>query len=81
MQDYREIVLSECLETDLYCFKNILVNNFKYISELDDPSLVTTAQPYKGQFPLEDNPTLSEKLNHAHNKYRAILENTLAGKL
>ncbi|KPJ19676.1 Acetyl-CoA carboxylase 2 [Papilio machaon] len=47
--------------------------------ELDDPSLVTTAQPYKGQFPLEDNPQLSEKLNHAHNKYRAILENTLSG--
>ncbi|XP_053621987.1 acetyl-CoA carboxylase isoform X1 [Plodia interpunctella] len=47
--------------------------------ELDDPSLVTTAQPYKGQFPLEDNSPVSEKLNHAHNKYRAILENTLAG--
>ncbi|CAG4948776.1 unnamed protein product [Parnassius apollo] len=47
--------------------------------ELDDPSLVTTAQLYKGQFPLEDNPQLSEKLNHAHNKYRAILENTLSG--
>lgn len=48
---------------------------------MDDPSLVTTAQPYKGQFPLEDNPPLSEKLNHAHNKYRAILENTLSGWL
>ncbi|XP_075988635.1 acetyl-CoA carboxylase isoform X2 [Anticarsia gemmatalis] len=47
--------------------------------ELDDPSLVTTAQPYKGQFPLEENPIFSEKLNHAHNKFRAILENTLAG--
>ncbi|XP_061381495.1 acetyl-CoA carboxylase isoform X1 [Danaus plexippus] len=47
--------------------------------ELDDPSLVTTAQPYKGQFPHEDNPNLTEKLNHAHNKYRYILENTLAG--
>ncbi|XP_063836582.1 acetyl-CoA carboxylase isoform X2 [Ostrinia nubilalis] len=47
--------------------------------ELDDPSLVTTAVPYKGQFPMEDNPPVSEKLNHAHNKYRAILENTLAG--
>ncbi|KAJ0182987.1 hypothetical protein K1T71_000963 [Dendrolimus kikuchii] len=47
--------------------------------ELDDPSLVTTAQPYKGQFSLEDSPQVSEKLNHAHNKYRAILENTLAG--
>ncbi|KAL4711329.1 hypothetical protein ACJJTC_019170 [Scirpophaga incertulas] len=47
--------------------------------ELDDPSLVTTAQPYKGQFPIEDVSTVSEKLNHAHNKYRAILENTLAG--
>ncbi|KAL0809386.1 hypothetical protein ABMA28_011580 [Loxostege sticticalis] len=47
--------------------------------ELDDPSLVTTATPYKGQFPLEENAPVSEKLNHAHNKYRAILENTLAG--
>ncbi|XP_004930758.2 acetyl-CoA carboxylase isoform X2 [Bombyx mori] len=47
--------------------------------ELDDPSLVTTAQPYKGQFSLDDNATVSEKLNHAHNKYRSILENTLAG--
>ncbi|XP_038219820.1 acetyl-CoA carboxylase [Zerene cesonia] len=47
--------------------------------ELDDPSLVTTAQPYKGQFPLGDSSSVSEKLNHAHNKYRAILENTLAG--
>ncbi|XP_026734900.1 acetyl-CoA carboxylase isoform X3 [Trichoplusia ni] len=47
--------------------------------ELDDPSLVTTAQPYKGQFPIEDNQQLSEKLNHAHNKYRAVLENTLQG--
>lgn len=47
--------------------------------ELDDPSLVTTAQPYKGQFGLEDNTTVSEKLNHAHIKFRSILENTLAG--
>ncbi|CAK1546473.1 unnamed protein product [Leptosia nina] len=47
--------------------------------ELDDPSLVTTAQPYKGQFPLADNTTVSDKLNHAHNKYKTILENTLAG--
>ncbi|XP_013176189.1 PREDICTED: acetyl-CoA carboxylase [Papilio xuthus] len=47
--------------------------------ELDDPSLVTTAQPYKGQFPLEDNPQLSEKPHHAHTKFRAILENTLSG--
>lgn len=50
-----------------------------YFPELDDPSLVTTAQPYKGQFSLDDNHTVSEKLNHAHNKYRAVLENTLAG--
>ncbi|RVE46271.1 hypothetical protein evm_009095 [Chilo suppressalis] len=47
--------------------------------ELDDPSLVTTAQPYKGQFPMDDAQVVSDKLNHAHNKYRAILENTLAG--
>ncbi|CAB3233549.1 unnamed protein product [Arctia plantaginis] len=47
--------------------------------ELDDPSLVTTAQPYKGQFPIGESTTFSEKLNHVHNKYRAILENTLAG--
>ncbi|KAM3955585.1 LOW QUALITY PROTEIN: acetyl-CoA carboxylase-like [Aphomia sociella] len=47
--------------------------------ELDDPSLVTTAQPYKSQFPMEEHPQVSEKLNHAHNKYKAILENTLEG--
>ncbi|GBP42919.1 Acetyl-CoA carboxylase [Eumeta japonica] len=47
--------------------------------ELDDPSLVTKATPYKGQFSLEDAPSVSEKMNHAHNKFRCILENTLAG--
>lgn len=49
---------------------------------MDDPSLVTTAQIYKGQFPQIDASSnlAPEKLNHLHNKYRAILENTLAGK-
>ncbi|XP_063545623.1 acetyl-CoA carboxylase [Cydia strobilella] len=47
--------------------------------DLDDPSLVTTATPYKGQFTHEENPNLSEKLSQQHNKYRAILENILAG--
>ncbi|XP_041970632.1 acetyl-CoA carboxylase isoform X2 [Aricia agestis] len=47
--------------------------------ELDDPSLVTVAQPYKGQFPAGDTGPVSEKMNYAHNKYKYILENTLAG--
>ncbi|XP_065368602.1 acetyl-CoA carboxylase isoform X2 [Calliphora vicina] len=47
--------------------------------ELDDPSLVTKAQPYKGQFLQPENPQLPEKLNHIHNTYKSILENTLAG--
>ncbi|XP_073965390.1 acetyl-CoA carboxylase isoform X2 [Choristoneura fumiferana] len=47
--------------------------------ELDDPSLVTTAQLYKGQFVTVDNPHLSEKLSQQHTKYKAILENVLAG--
>lgn len=46
--------------------------------ELDDPSLVTHAQPYKGQF-QEEAPSAPEKLNYAHNKYKSVLENTLAG--
>lgn len=49
--------------------------------ELDDPSLVTKAQLYKGPFPELDVsvPAVSEKLNHIHNSYKSILENTLAG--
>ncbi|XP_063925251.1 acetyl-CoA carboxylase isoform X2 [Zophobas morio] len=49
--------------------------------ELDDASLVTKASPYKGPFPELDvsQPIVSEKLNHIHNSYKAILENTLAG--
>ncbi|CAH0549065.1 unnamed protein product [Brassicogethes aeneus] len=49
--------------------------------ELDDPSLVTKAQLYKGPFPELDvsQPVVSQKLNHIHNNYRMILENTLAG--
>ncbi|KAI5637061.1 acetyl-CoA carboxylase, central region domain-containing protein [Phthorimaea operculella] len=48
--------------------------------ELDDPSLVTRATPYKGQFPLGEvsHQMLTEKLNHEHNKYRQQLDNTLA---
>jgi acetyl-CoA carboxylase/biotin carboxylase 1 len=49
--------------------------------ELDDPSLVTKASLYKGPFPELDvsQPIVSEKLNHIHNSYKAVLENTLAG--
>ncbi|KAK9746194.1 Carbamoyl-phosphate synthase L chain, ATP binding domain [Popillia japonica] len=49
--------------------------------ELDDPTLVTKAQWYKGTFPELDvsNPGSSQKLNHIHNSYKTILENTLAG--
>ncbi|XP_049825243.1 acetyl-CoA carboxylase isoform X3 [Aethina tumida] len=49
--------------------------------ELDDPSLVVKAQLYKGPFPELDvsQPMVSEKLNHMHNSYKSILENTLAG--
>ena len=50
--------------------------------ELDDPSLVTKAQDYKGQFPeLEvSTPLFGEKLNHVHNGYRIMLENILSGE-
>ncbi|XP_066599220.1 acetyl-CoA carboxylase-like isoform X1 [Prorops nasuta] len=47
--------------------------------DLDDPSLVTKAQEYTGQFPAPVAPAIPEKLNHLHSKYRAALENTLAG--
>ncbi|RZF37309.1 hypothetical protein LSTR_LSTR005641 [Laodelphax striatellus] len=49
--------------------------------ELDDPSLVRKAVDYKGQFPdLEvSTPHIGEKINHAHNTYRTMLENILAG--
>ncbi|CAK9831548.1 Acetyl-CoA carboxylase [Anthophora retusa] len=47
--------------------------------ELDDPSLVTKAQEYTGQFPETVVPAVSEKLNHLHAKYRIALENTLGG--
>ncbi|XP_014484263.1 PREDICTED: acetyl-CoA carboxylase isoform X1 [Dinoponera quadriceps] len=47
--------------------------------ELDDPSLVTKAQEYTGQFPVPAASAVPEKLNHLHAKYRNALENTLAG--
>lgn len=47
--------------------------------ELDDPSLVTKAQEYTGQFFAATASTIPEKLNHLHAKYRNALENTLAG--
>jgi acetyl-CoA carboxylase/biotin carboxylase 1 len=49
--------------------------------KLDDASLVTKAQEYKGLFPdLEvSTPALGEKLNHVHVSYRAMLENILSG--
>lgn len=50
--------------------------------ELDDPSLITRAQDYKGQFPELDVSTtpLSDKLNHMHTHFRQLLENILGGK-
>lgn len=50
--------------------------------ELDDPTLVTKAQLYKLPFPELDvsQPLVSVKLNHVHNGYKAVLENTLAGE-
>lgn len=47
--------------------------------ELDDPSLVTKAQEYSGQFLAPATPAVPEKLNNLHTKYRTALENTLAG--
>nr|XP_050846901.1 acetyl-CoA carboxylase isoform X2 [Vespula vulgaris] len=47
--------------------------------ELDDPSLVTNAEEYSGQFPTPAVPAIPDKLNHLHSKYRTALENTLAG--
>ncbi|XP_065216768.1 acetyl-CoA carboxylase isoform X5 [Planococcus citri] len=49
--------------------------------ELDDPTLVTKAQDYKGQFPELDvsTPIIGDKLNHVHNSYRQMLDNILAG--
>ncbi|XP_021925280.1 acetyl-CoA carboxylase [Zootermopsis nevadensis] len=49
--------------------------------ELDDASLVTKAQDYKGQFPeLEvSTPVVGDKLNHVHASYRVMLENILSG--
>lgn len=47
--------------------------------ELDDPSLVTKAQPYKGTWHINDALPIPEKLNRVHNLYKMILENTLAG--
>lgn len=47
--------------------------------ELDDPSLVTKAQEYTGQFPVAAASAIPEKLNHLHAKYRNALENALAG--
>jgi len=47
--------------------------------ELDDPSLITKAQEYLGQFSAAIAPAVPEKLNHLHAKYRNALENTLAG--
>lgn len=47
--------------------------------ELEDPSLVTRAQLYRGTWPVNDNVHIPEKLNRVHNNYKTILENTLAG--
>lgn len=50
--------------------------------ELDDATLVTKAQLYKSPFPEYGvSHPHSEKLNHIHNSYKTILENTLAGKI
>lgn len=47
--------------------------------ELEDPSLVTRAQLYRGTWPINDNINVPEKLNRVHNNFKTILENTLAG--
>ncbi|XP_076277454.1 acetyl-CoA carboxylase isoform X2 [Lasioglossum baleicum] len=47
--------------------------------ELDDPTLVTKAQDFTGQFAGNEVPAISEKLNHLHTKYRVGLENILGG--
>ncbi|KAG5900050.1 hypothetical protein JTB14_016026 [Gonioctena quinquepunctata] len=49
--------------------------------DLDDPSLVTKAVWYKGPFPEVEvsQPLAQDKLNHIHNSYKIILENTLKG--
>lgn len=49
--------------------------------ELDDASLVTKAQDYKGGFPEIDvsSPGVGEKLNQLHNGYRSMLDNILSG--
>ncbi|XP_014228649.1 acetyl-CoA carboxylase isoform X4 [Trichogramma pretiosum] len=47
--------------------------------ELDDPNLVTRALDYTGRFPGPVNPVVPERLNQLHAKYRAGLENCLAG--
>ncbi|XP_041773392.1 acetyl-CoA carboxylase-like isoform X2 [Anopheles merus] len=47
--------------------------------ELDDPSLVTKAQPYKNPWPVSEHVQIPEKLNRIHSCYKTILENTLAG--
>lgn len=49
--------------------------------ELDDASLVTKAQDYTGQFPPASGLGVPEKLHQMYAKYRAALENTLAGIL
>lgn len=43
---------------------------------------MTKAQVYKGQFSQIDlgGPQVPDKLNHMHNKYKTILENTLCGQ-
>jgi len=49
--------------------------------ELDDPSLVTKAVEYKGQFLELDGTShiYGESLNNIHTCYRGMLDNILAG--
>ncbi|XP_050530810.1 acetyl-CoA carboxylase isoform X6 [Daktulosphaira vitifoliae] len=49
--------------------------------ELDDPTLVTKAVEYKGQFPELDGTShiYGDSLNHIHISYRTMLDNILAG--
>lgn len=47
--------------------------------ELEDSSLVTRAQLYRGTWPINDNINVPEKLNRVHHNFKTILENTLAG--
>lgn len=51
--------------------------------DLDDPSIVTKAQLFTGEFPPSKTPLPreDEKLNHIYQTRRAILDNVLNGNV